>query len=563
VEHIRHGGRGHLGRRGATVCMGNIADTEGSTVVIFSTPLDVTSHGAVGDGETVCTDAFQRAVDACHSAGGGTVSVPPGTYVLGRVHLRSSVTLELAPGAVIRPSQDVADYPPVAGAEGSRYRPDCGDGSLNRRYAVLYACGEQNVCIRGQGKLQGDGPAFWDVKNTGEFERWNCVAPWFYYTPRAFRPLMVMLEDSRDCQVRDITIEDTASYAGWFAGCCRLRFTGITVLQNQAGPNTDGFHFSSCRGVHITDCHFTCGDDCIAIDPNNGGPARGFVVTGCTFDTTVNVFRIYTGLDTGLAEETERGVVSDIVASNCAVQNASGVFNVTADGGDIRRLAFSNFAVNMDLRGSAFFVVTLNGGTIDNVALSNMTIRTDGLGTISGEGGALRGISLQGIIYEACPRTKLYGNGLPEALPSYALAHFAPYNLNIRQAEDVRLSGLRVTWGEADLADLAKVPDSRPYWPCIECRQVRGLVVQDVVCGPYGAEAAAVGLTDVADALLTGCRAEEGTGVFLRISGQSRAIALSGNDLAGASTACELVDPGTGETGSLSPGDTQTWRAVE
>jgi hypothetical protein len=42
----------------------------------------VTAFGAAGDGTTDCTAAFNEAVEAVGAAGGGTVYVPPGTYLL-------------------------------------------------------------------------------------------------------------------------------------------------------------------------------------------------------------------------------------------------------------------------------------------------------------------------------------------------------------------------------------------------------------------------------------------------------------------------------------------------
>ena len=55
---------------------------------ILLTDLDVTP----GTGQP-CTAAFQRAVDRCADAGGGTVVVPPGEFVTGTVQLRSNVTI--------------------------------------------------------------------------------------------------------------------------------------------------------------------------------------------------------------------------------------------------------------------------------------------------------------------------------------------------------------------------------------------------------------------------------------------------------------------------------------
>ena len=37
---------------------------------------DIRDYGAVGDGQTLNTEAIQRAVDACHAAGGGRVLFP-------------------------------------------------------------------------------------------------------------------------------------------------------------------------------------------------------------------------------------------------------------------------------------------------------------------------------------------------------------------------------------------------------------------------------------------------------------------------------------------------------
>lgn len=47
----------------------------------LSNYLDVTKYGAVGDAKTDTSVAFQRALDAAHKAGGGTVYAPPGKYL--------------------------------------------------------------------------------------------------------------------------------------------------------------------------------------------------------------------------------------------------------------------------------------------------------------------------------------------------------------------------------------------------------------------------------------------------------------------------------------------------
>jgi len=490
------------------------------------------SYGTIGADYQANTTAFQRAIDACAAAGGGVVRVPPGEYVLGRIFLKDNVTLHLEGGAVLRPTTETAAFPPLTGDPESNFRPEDGEGCMRRRYSLVYAFRAKNIAVEGRGKILGDGKAFWVVKNTGDFPKWKTWAPAYYYKARAVRPFLVLLEQCENVLLRDITLEDAPVYGVWFAGCRHARCQNVTVCNDLAGPNTDGFHFSSCRDVHITDCHFTCGDDCIAIDGNYKGASGNFTITGCIFKTTVNCFRIFTGLDAGRPDRPARGRVSDVSASNCSVEDASGVFNVIADRGDIERLVFSNFSINMDQRGTAFFLLTRRGGAIQNLLLRNMAIRTDGLGVISGEdGGTIRDVMLDGVSYDVYPRTKLYGNGFPDPVPNYGQAHNAPYNLFLRHAKNLRLQNLHVNWRDADLADLHHVPNGKDHWPCIQARNIEGLDIRGVVCSPFGRGEPAILLENVANATLADCRAQPGTQTFLRLAGACKNIRLIHNDL--------------------------------
>jgi polygalacturonase len=61
----------------------------------------VRAFGAKGDGTTLDTAAFNKAMEAAALAGDGVVDVPAGRYLCFTLHLRSHIELRFAPGAVL------------------------------------------------------------------------------------------------------------------------------------------------------------------------------------------------------------------------------------------------------------------------------------------------------------------------------------------------------------------------------------------------------------------------------------------------------------------------------
>ena len=71
----------------------------------------VKDSGAVGDGKTNDTKAFQAALDGCARSGGGTVTVPAGNYLIGSLVLGPNTTLNLEKDSNLLGSADPDDYP--------------------------------------------------------------------------------------------------------------------------------------------------------------------------------------------------------------------------------------------------------------------------------------------------------------------------------------------------------------------------------------------------------------------------------------------------------------------
>ncbi|WP_315822760.1 glycosyl hydrolase family 28-related protein [Paraflavitalea speifideaquila] len=119
---------------------------------------NVRDFGAKGDGQTLDTAAIQAAIDACNSAGGGTVLIPVGDFICGTIELRSGVTLHIATNGRLLGSTRREDY--TAGK---------GVPSGNGNIVFIYAVNAENIAIEGYGTIDGNGLAFYNGKgdNTG------------------------------------------------------------------------------------------------------------------------------------------------------------------------------------------------------------------------------------------------------------------------------------------------------------------------------------------------------------------------------------------------------------
>ena len=119
----------------------------------MNTSHNILAHGAAADLAINSAPALQRAIDAAHAAGGGTVIVPAGlAFMCGSLLLRSRVRLHLEPGSRLVASPDIADY------VNYDHLPLFRDSDFCRFW--LFAHDADEVTIDGSGTLDGNSPAF-------------------------------------------------------------------------------------------------------------------------------------------------------------------------------------------------------------------------------------------------------------------------------------------------------------------------------------------------------------------------------------------------------------------
>ncbi|WP_320774753.1 glycoside hydrolase family 28 protein [Streptomyces sp. CRN 30] len=261
----------------------------------------VTRFGARGDARTDCTLALRRAIVACHTAGGGRVTVPPGVWLTGPVRLLSHVELHLAEGATLRFDRDPARYlPPVLtrfqGVECYGYTP------------FVYARDERDIAVTGRGVLDGqaDEEHWWPWSGQAEFgwrpgirhqeEDWprlwrqaedgDPVERRVHADGRRFRPNFVEFQRCRGVLVEGVTIVRSPMWEIHPVLCRNVLIQDVTI--DSIGPNNDGIDPESCRDVVIRRCDITAGDDCIAVKSGReadgrrvGVPSENIVIEDC------------------------------------------------------------------------------------------------------------------------------------------------------------------------------------------------------------------------------------------------------------------------------------------
>jgi polygalacturonase len=357
---------------------------------------DIRQYGAKGDGQTLDTEAIQKAIDECGRAGGGIVKLPSGTYLSKPITLRSKTTLQLDEGARLQATGNHADFMKTPGdwpkaTGGSDFVPFIGGKDLN------------DVTITGKGIIDGCGEVWWGPAEEARRKKSGYTLP---------RPNMIILTRCENVKVKGVTIRNASKFHLVPTECEDVIIEGVTFKAPADAPNTDAIDPSRCRNVLITKCHIDVGDDNVAIKSGRKvdgrefacenitisdctilhghgisigsetvGGVRGLTVQRCTFEDTDNGIRIksYRGRG-GLVENI---TYNDITMKNVAVPiSISGYYPkipkeneaqpVTPETPVYRNIRITNLKATSPR--SAGFIVGLPESLISDVVLENVQI---------------------------------------------------------------------------------------------------------------------------------------------------------------------------------------------
>jgi polygalacturonase len=260
---------------------------------------DVKKYGAKGDGASKDTVAIQKAIDECSAGkGGGTVVLEAGTYVSAPILLKSNMTLELKKGATLLGSPDHEDYPEI-----QEFR------ALGHQ-ALVSAVNAENVAIKGEGVIDGNGASWWHMFGPGSgfggpgAPRTGApgagapgaggprpAAPGAgALARRAERPRLVVFDHCKHVSLTGVTVQNSPFWTVVPYDSDDVVIRNVRITATLPSPNTDAIDPFSSSNVVIDHVYADVGDDNVAIksgQPNSQGgdePSKNITIIDCTFE---------------------------------------------------------------------------------------------------------------------------------------------------------------------------------------------------------------------------------------------------------------------------------------
>lgn len=281
------------------------------------------------DGQGLATDALQRAIDTVSAQGGGTVMMANGDYVSGSIVMKDNVRLQIASGARLLASTDLADFP-----EHICRRVTVQDTHMGMNQSLIFAEGCHNIGLLGPGEIDGQGAHFHGDETQ-------------HGTPG--RPFLIRMVDCQGVHVSGITLRNAACWMENYFNCEQVLLEDVTV-RNQVNYNNDGIDIDGCRNVIIRRCDVISSDDALCFKGASEMPTERVLVEDCSLYSSCNAFKV--GTDT-------QGDFRRVLARNCRIGG------VTSDPSGLKhRCADSGISLEM-----------VDGGTLEDFLLTNMEIR--------------------------------------------------------------------------------------------------------------------------------------------------------------------------------------------
>ncbi|MDR2627881.1 MAG: glycoside hydrolase family 28 protein [Dysgonamonadaceae bacterium] len=306
----------------------------------------VTDFGGVGDGVTLNTEAFGKAIAALHRQGGGTLRVPGGIWLTGPIVFQSNINLHLEKDAMIVFTPDFDAYPLVE---------TFFEGLATRRcQSPISGRDVENIAITGEGSINGSGEAWRPVKREKVTEsHWRKIIAsggilkdensWFpsgkslkgaalseknLNVPRReltdaqwdsvkdfMRPAMVSFVRCKNVLLQGVLLENSPSWNLHPLMCENIIIDRLLIRNPAYAMNGDGVDLESCKNALIVNSIFDAGDDGICL--KSGKDAEGRQRNMPTENVVVDNCKVFNGHGGFVAGSEMSGGIRNVSVSRC------------------------------------------------------------------------------------------------------------------------------------------------------------------------------------------------------------------------------------------------------
>lgn len=272
----------------------------------------LTDFGAMGDGQTDCSDAFEQAIKQIKRQGGGHLIVPDGKWLTGPIKLISNFDLHLEDNATIifSPNKELYVQPSDTLRDGNK-----------KCYALIHGSKLENVAITGRGTIDGQGIYWRPVKQKKVNEEiWNTLLEmggkvtadgnsknwkvWYPFnlnkdlnipniasdaiTQEKMRPHLVNITDSKNVLMENVHLLNSPKFHFVPTRIQNLIIDGVNIRCPHWAQNGDAMDPGNVQVALIVNCNISCGDDGICMKGGVGqkgvdaGPQRDFLICNDT-----------------------------------------------------------------------------------------------------------------------------------------------------------------------------------------------------------------------------------------------------------------------------------------
>ena len=280
--------------------------------------ININETGAIKN--QLSTSMIQKAIDELSQKGGGTVIIPEGKWLSGRIELKSNINLRLEEGAELHFSGDIKDYLPVV--------PTRNEGvDVISLGAMIYANGAENIGLTGSGKLFGQKKDCELLKYAmGAVKEELQKIP---FEQRIFdgnnggKICLPHFFGSINC--KNILVEGVKFIGSIFWNIVPIYSENIIIrnveVSNEGLGATDGIDIDSSKNVLIEYVTLDCGDDAFTLKSGRGmdGKLKGIstenvVIRNCRVKRSVGGMTI--GSETA-------AIIRNVYMNDCIMESPS------------------------------------------------------------------------------------------------------------------------------------------------------------------------------------------------------------------------------------------------